>query len=129
MPVRSRREFMGACAAGLAALGLQSEKTIAADLIGSQAFAEMVGDRFYLAGFNGTDGGKVKLIAVEGIGIAPELDQFHLRLRGGRRAQLPEGTYSATNWSGHPNFDVHVQPTGVDRRGRELYIASFAQLR
>ena len=89
----------------------------------------MVGSRFYLAGYNGTDGGVVKLIGIDELDAAPELDQFHLRFRGRRRARLAEGLYAVTNWSGYPNFDLHVQPTGVDRRGRELYIASFAQFR
>ena len=120
---------MGACAAVLASVGWLPLRASAADLLGSQAYAAMVGDRFYLAGYNGTDGGTVKLLAIEEIGVAPELDQFHLRLRGRRRARLAEGLYAVTNWNGHPNFDLHVQPTGVDRRGRELYIASFAQLR
>ncbi len=129
MLVRSRRRFIGACAAGLATLWLPPLKLSAATVIVSRAFAEMVGDRFHLANYTGFDQGIVKLISVEQIGVAPELDQFHLRFRGRRRARLAEGLYGVTNWVGHPNFDLHVRPTGVDRRGREYYIASFAQIR
>ncbi|MCZ6640290.1 MAG: hypothetical protein O7F71_01830 [Gammaproteobacteria bacterium] len=120
---------MGACAAGLAALWLPPIRAGAAASIGSQAFAAMVGDRFHLANYSGTDQGIAKLISVEQIGVAAELDQFHLRFRGRRGVRLSEGLYAVTNWNGHPNFDLHVLPTGVDRRDRELYIASFAQIR
>ncbi|MCZ6619093.1 MAG: twin-arginine translocation signal domain-containing protein [Gammaproteobacteria bacterium] len=130
MLVRSRRRFMGACAAGLAALGLTPVRVSAADPIGSRAFAAMVGDYFYLASYSNREQGKVKLFSVEEIGVARELDQFHLRFKRSRRgARLSEGLFAVTNWGGHPYFDIHLQPFGVDRNNREMYIASFAQIR
>ena len=129
MQTRSRRGFLGACAAGLAALGLAPVRARAADPVGSEGFSAMVGDRFYLANHSSPDQGRVKMIALEEVDVAPELDQFHVRFRGRRGARLPEGMYAVTNWDGHPYFDVHVLPTGVDSRNRELYLASFAQLR
>ena len=44
-------------------------------------------------------------------------------------ARLSEGLYAVSNWDGHPDFDLHVRPTGVDSRDRELYMASFARIR
>ena len=129
MLVGSRRRFMGACAAVVAALGFPSIKANASDPIGSQAFAAMVKDRFHLASYTGTDEGILKLISCEDIGDAPELDQFYLRLRGRRGKRLSEGLYYVSNSQGNPNFDLHVQPTGVDSRNRELYIATFALIR
>ncbi len=120
---------MGACATGLAALGLLPLRTSAAEPLECRAYAAMVGDRFYLANHSSPDRGKVRLISVEEIGVAPELDQFHLRFRGRRGGRLSEGFYAVTNWNGHPYFDLHVLPTGVDRRDREFYIASFARIR
>jgi hypothetical protein len=120
---------MGACAAGLTALGLLPVRAGAAEPIGSQAFAEMVGDRFYLANYTELDEGVVRLMSVEEINVAPELEQFQLNLRGRRGRRLPEGLYTVTNWVGNPNFDLHVLPTGVDKRNRELYLACFARIR
>ena len=120
---------MRACAAVFAATGFPSLRVFAADEIGSQAFAAMVGDRFHLAGVNGTEEGTVKLMSVEEVGAAPELDQFYLHLRGRRGKRLSEGLYYVSNSQGNPNFDLHVQPTGVAGRGRELYTASFALIR
>jgi len=129
MLMHSRRRFMGTCAAGLTALGLLPVRAGAAEEIGSEAFAAMVGDRFYLANYTGLGGGTVKLMSVDEISVAPELDQFQLHLRGRRGRRLSEGLYTVTNWVGNPNFDLHVLPTGVDRRNRELYLACFAQIR
>ena len=129
MLVSSRRRFMSACAAVLAAAGIPSMKAFAADEIGSEAFATMVKDRFHLASYGGTDEGTVKLISCEETGAAPELDQFYLHLRGRRGKRLSEGLYYVSNSQGNPNFDLHVQPTGVDSRNRELYIATFALIR
>ena len=129
MLVSSRRRFMSACAAVLAAAGFPSMKAFAADEIGSEAFATMVKDRFHLASYDGADEGIVKLISCKETGDAPELDQFYLHLRGRRNRRLAEGRYFVSNWSGHPNFDLHVQPTDVDSRNREHYVASFALIR
>ena len=120
---------MGACAAALAALGLRPKTSLAQEVLGSQAFDAMVGDRFYLANQTNSEQGIAKLTACKATGSAPELDQFYLLLRGRRGVRLSEGLYAVTNWDGHPNFDLHVQPTHIDRRKRERYIASFAQLR
>ncbi len=54
----------------------------------------MVGDRFHLANYSGTDQGIAKLISVEQIGVAAELDQFHLRFRGRHGVRLSEGLYA-----------------------------------
>lgn len=129
MLMHSRRRFMGACAAGLTALGFLPARASAQEMIGSGAYAEMVGDRFYLANYTGLDGGTVRLMSVDEIGVEPALDQFQLRLRGRRGRRLSEGLYAVTNWVGNPNFDLHVLPTGVDRRNRELYLACFAHIR
>ncbi len=129
MLVGSRRRFMGACAAVVAALGFPSVRAFAADPIGSEAFATMVKDRFHLASYTGTDEGIVKLISCDDIDVAPELDQFYLHMRGRRHKRLSEGRYFVSNWNGHPNFDLHVQPTTVDSRDREHYVASFALIR
>ena len=129
MLVRSRRQFMGACAAALAALGIRPKNSLAQEVLGSQADDAMVGDSFYLARPTPTDPGTVPLPACNTVGSATELDQFCLLLRGKRGVRHSEGISAVTNWDGHPNFNLHVQPTHIDKRNRERYIANFAQLR
>ena len=126
MQTQSRRGFIGSCAAGFVALGFGSTKVVASEQLGMGDFQAMVGSRFYLAG--SSVGGKVKLVACDEISSASGMSQFDVRFRGFRNTRLPDGNYAATNWSGHPNFDVFIKLVDVDSRGREIYLANFAQM-
>lgn len=127
--MQSRRGFIGTCAAALAAIGFGSTRALAAEELGIADFAAMIKGRFYFANSSGTAYGKVRLLKVVDRSLEAGISQFDLRFRGNRGVSLPEGMYTVSNWSGYPNFDVHIKLTGADRRGRELYSANFAQLR
>ncbi len=126
MQTQSRRGFIGTCAAGLVALGVDPAKVLASEQLGVADFQAMVGSRFYLAG--SSVGGKVKLVACNEISSAGGVSQFDVKFRGFRSTSLADGQYSVTNWSGHPNFEVFIKRVGVDSRGREIYLANFAQM-
>ena len=128
MQMQSRRGFIGSCAAALAALGFGPSRAFGSEALGMADFSAMVKGRFYFANSAGTAYGRAKLLNLDEVSTDGGVTQFNLRFRGNRGVSLPEGMYAVTNWSGYPNFDVHVQMVGVDRRGRELYLASFAQL-
>jgi len=128
MQIQSRRGFIGSVAAGIASLSLDPSKVFAAETLGLTEFTEMVKTRFYFANSDGTAYGRVKLLSVEDTSLDAGVSQFNLHFRGNRNVTLSEGLYSVTNWSGLPNFDVHIQMVGTDSRGRELYLANFAQL-
>ena len=136
MHLRSRRGFIGSTAAALAALGLAPASALGSETLGyanSETlgyadFSEMVKSKFYLATNDGSAYGNAKLLKVTDMSIEHGVSQFTLRLRGNRTVRLPEGMYYATNWDGHPNFDVYIMSVGDDRRGRALYDASFALL-
>ena len=128
MQLQSRRGFIGTVAAGLTAMGLAPRATFADETLGYGEFLSLKKARFYFASADGSVGGKVQLIKVEEKSTADSISQFALTFRGVRGVSLPEGTYTATNWDGLPNFDVHIVPVGVDSRDRELFLATFAQL-
>lgn len=128
MQTHSRRGFISTCAAALAALGFGPARAFGSEALGMSDFAAMVTRRFYLVNGSATAYGYVKLMEVEEVSTDSGVSQFNLHLRGGRFVNLPEDLYTATNGSGYPGFDVHMQNAGVDGIGRHLYIASFAQL-
>ena len=112
----------------LAVFGIAPRLAFAAAPLDSTGYADMVGSVFNLANSVGPGKGKVKLVSVQELPSADPLHQFVLHFRGGRnRDPLPEGLYAATNWSGHPYFNIHIQPAGIDDRGGVLYIANFAK--
>ena len=118
----------GSVAASIASLTLGPSKVFASETLSLAEFSEMVQTKFYFANADGTAYGRVKLLSVEDTSLAAGVSQFDLHFRGNRNVVLPEGLYNVTNWSGLPNFDVHIQMVGTDSRGRELYLANFAQL-
>ena len=128
MQNHSRRGFIRVVAGALAAIGIGPTKAFAADTLSSAEFQAMVRSRFYFSNSDATSQGKVKLLSVEEISTDGGVTQFNLHFRGNRGVSLTEDLYSTTNWSGHPYFDVYVRQVGVDSRGRELYVANFAQL-
>ncbi len=128
MQMQSRRGFIGTVAMALAALGFGPVRAFGAETLGLEDFAAMVRTRFHLANADGTAHSRVRLLSVEDTSIESGVSQFNLHFRGNRTVELPEGMYYATNWSGLPNFDVHIQMVGTDSKGRALYRASFAQL-
>ena len=100
----------------------------AGEAVTGEQLAGWVGDRFYFANTDGLDEGVVKLIKVERLDDSDGIQRYFVRFRGRRVPAMAEGLYSVTNWKGHPNFDIHVVPTTVDRRGRMRYLATFVQL-
>lgn len=131
--MHSRRSLIGTGAAGIAALTLSPLRVLAAEIAGPtmarpKPFADMVGSSFHLAALEGAAQGSVSLAVVEELSTQIGVDQFNLHFVGSRWASLPEGLYAASNWRGHPHFEIHLQPVGQDGDGSALYIACFAVL-
>ena len=91
-------------------------------------FRKLLGTTFHFTNHDTADAALVRLQRVQPISIDPDCEQFRLKFRVRRGLRLPEGCYRATNWRGHAEFDVYVQPREGDARPQVLF-AYFADLK
>jgi hypothetical protein len=94
--------------------------------LGSDTFAECLNRWFYFYGASPQDQGYARLVEIQDIDTDLNVDQFSLLFRGTRKTRLPAGRYDVSG-SGL-NFQIYIEPTGIDEHDREFYTAYFALL-
>jgi len=116
---------LGLLAAGLSPVLLMSGRSAgSAGELSAAAFSAQEGTWFEL---RDDDAHHVRLIAVDEVPVAPELEQFRLVFRGPANDSVPEGAYDATSESGG-SYHLFVQPSGSDADGN-LYLACVSVFR